>query len=617
MEQQKFKITFQGEEYDAYYITEREDAVRALAKLEEQDCLFGIDTETCAKPAYKNVAQAALSPHLAEIRLVQVFNGKSSVVFDCKTIADNSIFRQFLSRARFIAHNAVFEIMFFSEDFGVKDMNIGCSMILTKILFHATYPTDEGLSASLKNMIESVFKGEEVGKENQASDWGVDDLIFEQIQYAALDAVYTYKLAEKLAPGLVKFKLEKTYALLKKAQHAIAKLQIDGIKLDVDKHLKAINIWRDKLYTARKEVMEITGLEKITGHTVAEYLLQNLPKETLNIWPVTETGKLSTDSNTFADFSYLPIVAPFSSFQKKEKLCSSFGMNLIRTVNPATGRVHSSYNLTGARTGRLSCSRPNSQQFPHSPDKEKYPDEPDIRENFIAEPGFKFVVADLSQIEIRISAEVSGDKMMTKAYREGLDIHRLTAANILHKPMQDVTSSERKASKALSLGLLYGLSWKKFAHYAKKSYGVAMSMDEAERSVRAWHDLYSGYTDYQQRTVAEARKTLMVRTQIGKLRRLSPDNFYGAGMNHKTQGSAAEIILYSLIRVYDRIKSTATKIVACVHDEIVLEVPEDLVGWATNILKEEMTNAYLDVFPNGLVRDLVSVGSGNNWAEAK
>jgi len=616
MEQTSFKVSFLNVDIPAFYITEKKEALLALKSLSNCDSLIGIDTETAALPEYRTAYKPALSPHTSNIRLLQIYTGKSVVVFDLHKIKDNSIFINFLESKRFIAHNALFEIKFLKA-MGVKNINIGCTLILSKILFHATYPTDEGLSASLANMVEKMLKVE-VGKEAQVTDWSIPDLTFEQIQYAALDAVYVLKLAQKLNPALEKLGLQKTYSLLKKAQHPIAFLELSGIKLDTDKHRLAINVWRDKLYASRKEVLELTKLDKLTGHTMSQWLVDNLDPKVLSIWPVTETGKLSTDSHTFSDFSYLPVVKPFSEFQKREKLSSSFGMNLINMINPKTNRVHSSFNLCGARTGRLSCSRPNSQQYPRTPNKEKYPDEPDIRENFIPEEGNVFICADYSQIELRVAAELSRDKVMLKAYEEGIDLHSLTASKVSGKRIEDVTKEERQQAKALMFGLIFGLGAAKFAHYAKKSYGVEITQAAAEEAILEWKDLYSGYVDWQQKQVRNATKSFQVRTPNGKLRCLPSDNTYGTSMNTPVQGGAAEVMLCALVRVHDAIKEVSSiQIVNCVHDEILLESEIPLAQKAKGILEESMISGFLDIFPYGCTNKLVECKLGNSWAEAK
>ena len=453
MQQTQFSVSFLGQDINAMYVTDKSTAIKLLEGLMQKDCLFGIDTETMCKPAYAHRSDAALSAHLGQIRLLQVYDGRNSVIFDLLHISCNSIFISFLESKRFVAHNAIFDLQFFMQ-MGVKKMNIGCTYLVAKLLFHASYPTDEGLSASLQALTEQMFKVD-MNKAMQKSDWSREELTFEQIEYASLDAVCVLKLAEKLAPGIEKLGLTRIYKLSKAAQHPIARMQLNGILLDVERHREKISEWRTALYSAKKHLLKITGLDEITGHKLSEWLHTNLPPNVRRVWPETETGKLSTDAHTFADFSFLPIVAPFSNYQRLEKLTSTYGNRLIDQINPATGRLHAQYKICGARTGRLSTSSPNLQNQPR---------DNSLRSNFIASPGNVFVCSDYSQVEVRVAAEVSQDKEMLRIYTEGADIYSATASKISGKPLSQIDKKgrERQIAKACVLGLMFGLGAKKY-----------------------------------------------------------------------------------------------------------------------------------------------------------
>lgn len=607
MQQTQFSVSFLGQSYNVLYVKDKSTALQILEGLMQKDCLFGIDTETMCKPQYSHRSDAALSAHLGQIRLLQVFDGKNSVIFDLLHIGDVRIFLAFLSSKRFVAHNAIFDLQFFMQ-MGVKTMNIGCTYLVAKLLFHASYPTDEGLSASLQALTEQMFKVD-MNKAMQRSDWSVPELTFEQIEYASLDAICVLKLAEKLSPGIEKLGLTRIYKLSKAAQHPIARMQLNGILLDVERHREKISEWRTALYAAKKNLLSITGLEEITGHKLSGWLDTNLPPNVRRVWPETESGKLSTDAHTFADFSFLPIVAPFAEYQRLEKLTSTYGNRLIDQINPATGRLHAQYKICGARTGRLSSSSPNLQNLPR---------DNDIRRNFVAVSGNTFLCADYSQVELRVAAELSRDKSMLEAYRNGIDLHALTASKVSHKSLSEVTKSDRQFAKAINFGFLFGLGARKFSHYAKKSYKVEVTEDEAAEAVSVFRETYAGYREWQIEQATRAHETLTCRTPCGKLRKLPHDNTYGNSMNHPVQGGAAEIMLYALVRLDRQLgPSSITKIVNCVHDEILLECsPEDKEG-CSYILEDCMTQAFLDVFPDGITRSLVETKSGNSWGACK
>jgi DNA polymerase-1 len=370
-------------------------------------------------------------------------------------------------------------------------------------------------------------------------------------------------------------------------------------------------MWRDELWAAKKECLKVTGLDDLTGHKLATWLEANLPSDVLAMWPRTDkTDKLKTDSHVFADFGYLDIVEPFEKYQKAYKLTSSFGDSLIGKLNPKTKRIHPSYKICGARTGRLSCTNPNLQQIPRPIEGDT---KDSIRDSFISGQGFTFVCADYSQIELRVGAALSGDEQMLDAYRRGIDLHSLTASQILRKRLEDVTKQDRQLAKAYNFGLMFGLGANKFSHYARKSYGVEVTHKEATSAIETFRETYSGYRDWQLKQAEASSTSGTCVTPCGKLRKLPRDNIYGNSMNHPVQGGAAEVVLHALIRV----NKLGLRLVNCVHDEIMIEVPDNSHFEYKNLLATCMVEGFLDVFPGGITKGLVETGIGETWAKAK
>lgn len=603
----QFTTTFRKEQVPCYYIKDRAQAAAAVAKMMEQDCLIGIDTETEALDKYRSRSEAALSPHLAKIRLIQTYNNRAVCVFDMKFIDCPELFIPFLESKRFIAHNALFDLMFFMR-MGVRHMDIGCTYILAKLMFHAKRPTDEGLKGSLEGLCMGLW-GERILKENQASDWSVPDLTFEQVEYAALDAVAVMRVAETLAPIITSFKMERYYKLCRDAQHPLARMQLNGMALDIEGHRDLIDDWLGKLNIARKEVIKVLGNDSISPHTIADYLEHNLDKNHLALWPRTATGKLQTDVHAFADFQGTsPIITPFARFQKLKTMTADFGHKLLTQINPETGRLHASYRLNGARTGRLSCSHPNLQQLPR---------DECVRKNFVPSNDSVFLCADYSQIELRVAAELSRDPAMLDAYKNGIDLHALTASKVSGKPLSQVTKSERQMAKAVNFGFLFGLGSKKFSHYAKKSYGADVSPEEALQAIKTFRETYAGYHAWQLRQAETAAKTLTVRTPCGKLRRLEEDNTYGTAMNHPVQGGACECMLHALIELQRLLGDGPGRLINCVHDEVIVECSPDYQHTVAGLIEASMKYGFLQVFPTGITRGICEVGAGPSWGEAK
>lgn len=614
MEQKTFDTKFLGQKIRCIYVKDKSTAAEVVRKFMAKDVLFGIDTETAGLASYKHIRTAALSPHLARIRLLQIFDGKNSIVFDMDTIQCNELFVSFLESKRFLAHYAMFDLGMIKKHFGITDMNIGCTQILYKTISHAIYPVD-GQAASLEALTDNIL-GVKLPKMAQRSDWNEPDLTFEQIEYAALDPVAVIKIGEKIAHNLTKFNITSTYNLCKAVQHPLSDMQLNGMLIDVPKHKEKVIEWGEKLWEARCQVLDFTGIEKITDALVAEWLEENLSPEEKALWPMTEGGKdglnsrMSTSAHAFSEFSYLPIVEPISLYKKLEKLSSSFGQTLLNMINPATGRVHTGFNIAGARTGRLSSSKPNLQQ---------YPSDPELRSHFIPSPGNVFVCADYSQIEVRVAAEVSNDEKMLSIYANGLDIYTATASHLTGIPINEIgkQSRERKIAKALVLGLLFGLGASKFSHYAKKGYGIDVPLEESTKNIEAFRDLYSTFRLWQLQQARRCKDSLYVRTVGGKLRRLAEDSFYGPGLNHPVQGTAAEVIFHALVKLHKDFKGTEVKMINCVHDEIVSECPPEIAEDVAELKKIRMTEAYQELFPAGVIRGLVNVDIGQSWGDAK
>lgn len=600
-----FSLQFLETSYQGFYIREPSSAILAISKLMEKDVLFGIDTETEPLPFYRHITKAGLSPHLSCTRLLQIFDGVNSLVFDLKFL-DPKLFVPFLNTRKFIAHNALFDLQYFKL-MGADNMNIGCTMILARLLFHACYPTDAGLSASLANLAEKIL-GTPVLKKLQISDWSMPDLTHEQIEYAALDSICVMKLAEKLSKGLTKFGLERVYTLDKAVQHPVADMQLNGIGFDIEKHRILIMKWREELISAQREVEIVLGSTDLSPTNIRKYLEKNVSKEMLLLWMRTEEDRLlSLDANAFLNFSHLPVVKPFARYKKLEKLTSTYGVRLIHQVNPVTEKIHAHYNTSGARTGRFSSSDPNLQNMAK---------DSGLRGNFIPTEGNIFIHADFNQIELRVAAELSRDKVMLQAYKEGTDLHALTASAISHKPLSEVTDGDRQLAKAFNFGLLFGLGVKKFSHYAKKSYGVEVSEEEAIESIAIFRSTYSGYREWQLEQANNAGMTFHCRTPCGKLRRLPEDNTFGNSMNTPVQGGAAESMKYALVHLRPKLLGIG-KLINCVHDDILIEAPKENIEQVTKVTVDSMTKGFLDVFPGAVTNKLVKVGVGNNWAEAK
>jgi DNA polymerase I len=293
------------------------------------------------------------------------------------------------------------------------------------------------------------------------------------------------------------------------------------------------------------------------------------------------------------------------------KLKSTYTDKLPRMVNASTGRVHTNYAQAVAVTGRLSSNEPNLQNIPVRTGEGRR-----IREAFIASPGCKIVSADYSQIELRIMAHISGDESLMRAFQQGEDVHRATASEVFSVTPIEVDNDQRRIAKVINFGLIYGMS----------SFGLASNLgitrDAAKLYIDRYFARYPGVAAYMENTRLAAKAHGFVETVFGR-RLWLPEINGGSGprrqaaeraaINAPMQGTAADLIKLSMIAVQDWIESSGirTKMIMQVHDELVLDVPEDELPEVTKRLPELMCGVAELKVPL-----IAEVGVGNNWEEA-
>ena len=320
----------------------------------------------------------------------------------------------------------------------------------------------------------------------------------------------------------------------------------------------------------------------------------------------------STDAETLESLRpYSPVIDEILKYRTYSKLLSTYVDGLLNAT-AADGRVHSTFIQTEARTGRISSTEPNLQNIPIRTELGSR-----LRGYFVAAPGETLVDADYSQIELRVLAHMSGDENLIEAYREAEDIHRMTASKVFHVPLEEVTPLQRRNAKAVNFGIVYGIS----------SFGLGqdlgISRKEAEAYIQQYFETYPGIHEFLNRCVEDAKEKGYSVTMFGRRRpmpELKSSNFmqrsFGerVAMNAPIQGTAADIIKIAMIRVAKRLKEEQlkTRLLLQVHDELLLEVPEDELERAEQILEEEMTGA-----AHLAVKLEIDMHTGNNWYEAK
>ena len=318
----------------------------------------------------------------------------------------------------------------------------------------------------------------------------------------------------------------------------------------------------------------------------------------------------STDAETLEALRDYPLVEDILQYRAYQKLNSTYVEGLLKVIGE-DGRIHTTFNQTEARTGRLSSDNPNLQNIPIRTELGSQ-----LRAYFIAKPGCVLVDADYSQIELRILAHVTGDEHMQQAFRSGQDIHRSTAARIYGIPQSEVTPRVRSGAKAINFGIMYG----KGAYSLSKDIGVTVK--EADAFLKNYLAAFPSVSSYMDKTIADARANGYVSTLFGRRRALpelnsNSHNIRASGermaRNTPIQGTAADVIKLAMVRVWKRLRDEKmeSRLILTVHDELIVEAPEAEAEKAAQILREEMEGCVHYAVPLS-----TDVHTGKNWLEA-
>jgi DNA polymerase-1 len=449
---------------------------------------------------------------------------------------------------------------------------------------------------------------------------GAKQLTFDQIAleqagpYAAEDADITLRLhlhlQEKLAaiPSLKPVLEDIEMPLVP----VLAKIERQGALVDAKLlGVQSVELG-DKLVALEREAFDIAGEEFNLGSPkqLGVILYEKLGMPILN---KTAKGQASTAEAVLAELAELdfPLPKVLMQYRSLSKLKSTYTDRLPEQINPRTGRIHTSYHQAVAATGRLSSSDPNLQNIPIRTAEGRR-----IRQAFVAPPGYKLLAADYSQIELRIMAHLARDESLLYAFQNDLDVHRATAAEVFGVELAEVTIDQRRSAKAINFGLIYGMS----AFGLAKQIGVDRKQSQAY--IDRYFTQYPGVLAYMERTRAQAAEQGFVETLFGRrlylpdINAKNPALRKGAertAINAPMQGTAADIIKRAMVKVDQWLDTSGldARVILQVHDELVLEVREDLVEQVSAQIRPHMSDAaQLDV------PLLVEVGVGLNWDEA-
>jgi DNA polymerase-1 len=431
--------------------------------------------------------------------------------------------------------------------------------------------------------------------------------------YSCEDADMTLQLRLLFEPQLESHALTKLFREIEMPLvDVLAEMEWTGVSIDTAWFASLKARFRREREQVEQEIHQEAGVEfNINSNPQLRHIL--FEKLQLPVLKKTATGP-STDASVLQELADQGHTLPALLMEYRElaKLESTYLDALPALVHPETHRIHTSFNQTVATTGRLSSSDPNLQNIPIRRELGR-----DIRRGFIPRPGWRFLAADYSQIELRLLAHLSGDPAFVSAFRAGGDIHRQTASIIFDVPVEEVTSEMRARAKTINFATIYGQG----PHALSRQLRIEHA--EARRFIDEYFQRFRGIRAYLDSMVAFAREHGYVQTIFGR-RRYIPElrdrNFnvrqFGerTATNSPIQGSAADLIKIAMIRIHDALvqRGARSHMILQVHDELVFEVPPEELDDVTQLVRHEMENAARLSVP--LVVDL---GVGDNWLETK
>ncbi len=585
---------------EAYYIPIAQDApIRApvaskkVVREQKQATLFDASAPT--------IAVAADAPPPAALPLERVRAHLASVFADAKIEK--------------YAHNA-------SYDWGVlRRAGLDLDRFAFDTLIAAHLLENNPQAIGLKNLAFQHF-GVQMTEIQALIGKGKNQISMAQVSvekitpYAGADADYTYRLFEKYKPLLRERGLEKLFYEIEMPLVAvIVDLEAAGVLLDVEVLHALSREIATRLAEIEKQVYAMVGapFNLNSPMQLSEALFEKLGLSAQGL-ERTSTGKISTAAGALETLrDKHPVIPLILEHRELSKLQGTYADALPQLVNPTDGRVHTSFNQTGAVTGRLSSSNPNLQNIPARTELGRR-----VRRAFIAPPGSVLVSADYSQVELRILAHVSQDPNFLQAFANGEDIHASTAATLFNVPLSEVTSAMRRLGKTINFGVVYGIS----------DWGVAgrteLSLEESRKLINDYYARYPRVRDYLERTKVMAREKGYVESLLGR-RRYFPELASGRkllpaqknqaereAINMPIQATAADIIKIAMVRLHAELHKDKFqgRMILQVHDELVFECPSAQVAEFAPRVRRIMADAYPLDAPLQ-----VEVKVGANWDE--
>jgi DNA polymerase-1 len=540
---------------------------RAIDILSSQPAL-GLDTET-----------TDLDPFTSRLRLIQLAAPDKVFIIDLNAFGRDDLIeceevaplRQLLAAPRpiKIAHNAKFDAKFIKHNLGVDLGGIFDTLLASQLVSAGDIEERHGLEA-----VADRYLNETVDKTQRLSDWDFE-LSEAQLEYAARDAAVLLPLREKLIERLKAESLVKVAQLEFECVMTVVDIELAGFFMHKDRWLDQLAIVEKRRRELAEQLQQVLAVESSQGSLFGgpqredlnldshQQLTQALSRLGIPVPDSTRNWKMQPLAAQY------PVIGTLLEYRTVQKALTSYGENMIELINPLTKRLHADFRQIGAPTGRFACTNPNIQQVPHAVE---------YRRCFSGYPeNRKLVIADYSQIELRILAEFSGDQGFIDAFNSGADLHRVTASQVFNASLDQVTKEQRDFAKRLNFGVVYGIGAQRFALM------TGLTTPDAENVLKRYFGTYRQLDTYLREAANRAVNDRQARTASGRLVRFRYDEndrqqismTQRNGKNTPIQGTSADILKRALKLLKDELKNSSAKIVNIIHDEVVVEADAD------------------------------------------
>src|SRR5215212_599821 len=551
-----------------YQLIKTSDELRKAIETLATQPVVGLDTET-----------TDLDPYNSRLRLIQLATTDRVYIVDFDHFAKGDStksealapLRRLLEAPRpiKIAHNAKFDAKFIKHNLGVELGGLFDTLLASQIVGAGDIEERHGLDT-----VASRYLNEAVDKSERLSNWNFE-LSEAQLEYAARDAAVLLPLREKLIERLKSESLVRVAQLEFECVMPVVDIELAGFYMHKDRWLEQLGIVEKRRTELAEQLQQVLAEESSQGSLFGgpqrddinldshQQLTQALNRLGIPVPESTRNWKLQPLAAQY------PIIGMLLEYRTVQKALTSYGENMIAMINPITGRLHADFRQIGAPTGRFACTNPNIQQVPHAVE---------YRRCFSGHPaGRRLIIADYSQIELRILAEFSGDRGFINAFNSGADLHRVTAAQVFNASLDQVTKEQRDFAKRLNFGVVYGIGAQRF------SILTGLKQTEAEDVLRRYFATYPQLDAWLREAANRAVSERQARTASGRLVRFRYDEndrqqismTQRNGKNTPIQGTSADILKRALRLLKDELSNTNAQIVNIIHDEIVVEADAD------------------------------------------